>query len=134
MKEFDKAEDKFDKVYEKCWKEVKKNPPTAEDDMDFETLFAKYGWKKATSDIDKLIEWDVIDNEYADNPANLSVHHNMVEDSDLDFGEEEFFVQDPRGFSCILDEMIKDIKEYGADFELGQEVTDINYEPGYVNV
>ena len=82
-------------------------------------MFAKNGWKKPVSDIDKLVEWDVIDNEYADDPANLSVHHNMVEDSDLDFGEEEFFVQDARGFSCILDDMIKDIKESGADIQLG---------------
>ena len=49
--------------------------------------------------------------EYADEINNLSVFHNICEEfTSDDFGESEFFVNDQRGFSVIMDQMVEDIK------------------------
>ena len=70
------------------------------------------------------------DLEYADSIKDLSVFHNIGEEFTLtDFGDEELFVNDQRGFSIILQEMAKDL-----DIRFNQTVQRIQYDENGVTI
>ena len=62
--------------------------------------------------------------EYADSTLDLSVFHNINEEfTFIDFGDQENFVSDQRGFKSILQDLEADVRlgvsvkmiEYGED-------------------
>lgn len=71
------------------------------------------GWKFEADDsrMKKLVDWIMCDLEYNHKAKDISVLYNIMEEETFDdFGEDVFFVQDKRGFSAIMDQMIVDIK------------------------
>ena len=61
------------------------------------------------------------DQEYAGELNKLSVFHNILEEfTPDDFGEDEFFVNDQRGFSVILKSMIDAISHNDHGSEVRQ--------------
>ena len=59
------------------------------------------------------MEWHLYDNDYADSIDKMSVIHHLVNDepSPDDFGHDDFFVNDNRGYSVILDSMLEEMKK-----------------------
>ncbi|CAE7253398.1 Dnah12, partial [Symbiodinium pilosum] len=59
-------------------------------------------WPPAATAIDQAVEFWVVDFEYGESPRRVSVKHNVHEECTWeDFGEETYFVDDPRGFATI---------------------------------
>jgi hypothetical protein len=51
-----------------------------------------------------LVEWIQYGNEYCDDLENVSIFHNEYHECTADdFGPQNFFVDDPRGYSSIFD-------------------------------
>lgn len=100
------------------------------DDLSIKDALFKYsGWNSNDCVVKQLIEWFEFDCEQADNTEKSSIIHNfMNEQNDIDFGHVMWFVTDQRGFSCILDNMVKDIKQ---NIHLNRKVDSVQY--GYDN-
>ena len=68
-------------------------------------------------------------------PERISVIHNIITEYTYDdFGEDDMFVTDERGFSCMFDPIVTDLKEWGCEILLGKYVSKINYLTGNVSV
>ena len=134
-KQFCKLYERLWKVYEKAWDACEHNRVSIHKDTDFRSFLIKHGWKHSNDHVAMAAEWLIIDAEYADVPERLSVAHNLIEDSDFDFGEEEVFVIDQRGYSVILKPMIDELNA-SPDFSLNLNhlVTKIVYTQSGVKV
>lgn len=108
---------------------------TDKTDLSERDLLKKYGWKKPTTAIDKLVEWDNIDQEDAQYAENSSSHNNMDDPTWINFGDVEYFVQDPRGFKYVLHGKVEDLKKAGnVEFLYNHDISTVNYAPGNVSV
>eukprot|EP00439_Symbiodinium_sp_Y106_P069158 s1229_g11.t2 len=71
-------------------------------DLSLADALAQQGWPPAATAIDMAVEFLLVDFEYGESPDKISVKHNVHEEhTRTDFGEETFFVDDPRGFGTI---------------------------------
>ncbi|CAE7917845.1 DNAH3, partial [Symbiodinium sp. KB8] len=71
-------------------------------DLSLADALAQQGWPPAATAIDMAVEFLLVDFEYGESPDEISVKHNVHEEhTRSDFGEETFFVDDPRGFGTI---------------------------------
>lgn len=134
--EYFKSMNRFEKIYEKAVKACSERGIKPQTDVDAQSFLEEFGWKEdELSDIDKLVQFNMLEVWLADGLDNCSVAHNFEEGAnDVDLGKEEFFVEDQRGFRCIMDAMSQDIKGKGAVIKLGTQVTKIRYLPGNVVV
>ena len=57
------------------------------------------------------MEWNTHEHDYGKNISEISVVHGPILEipSDDDFGSRDFFVHDERGYSHVLDEMVKEM-------------------------
>ena len=133
-KDYKKCEKEFSKVFKKATSDFEENEVTPEKDSNFRDYLAERGWKNPTDDMAKVIEWKHVDNMAAGVPEDYSVHHNLIEPTEMNFGDDHFKVQDPRGYACILDNYLKDLRDHGADIVLNFKVSSIFYAPGEVKV
>eukprot|EP00933_Yihiella_yeosuensis_P070559 TRINITY_DN78675_c0_g1_i1.p1 TRINITY_DN78675_c0_g1~~TRINITY_DN78675_c0_g1_i1.p1 ORF type:complete len:520 (-),score=106.63 TRINITY_DN78675_c0_g1_i1:236-1795(-) len=107
----DKAESTWEK-FDKCAEKVEdgKAGRGKKPDLSYGEALAAKGWKVET-DIDMAVEYMNVDFEYAEEPDLISVKHNVHgEYSCRDFGEEHYFVDDPRGFESILPELPAEVQ------------------------
>lgn len=130
---YDRRERAFEKLYDAA--EEMADEFTPETDMSLRDLLNKVGWNKASDDLDNLVEWDHLDAESASAPEVASALENMNDATFDDFGEDEYFVKDPRGFVAVLSAMLAEIKQAGnVEILLNQNVTEVHYAPGDVKV
>ena len=60
--------------------------------------------------IKEICEWIIYDGEYAEDINQLSTFHNIMEEFTIDdFGEENVFVNDRRGFNQLFQSMANEI-------------------------
>ena len=111
-RQFTEIQENLEEIGENLLEKLKSNNFKLEDDIDAKTALKEEGWETPESRVGILAEWMTYDHEYADELKNLSVFHNILEEFTLeDFGEDDFFVTDQRGFSVILDKMLIDLKK-----------------------
>ena len=78
-------------------------------------------WENPESAVDKLAEWFAQDQLIGDNFERASVYHNHFSEYTYEaFSHSEFYVNDPRGYSCILKEMFEEIQEIQKSYETPQ--------------
>ena len=81
--------------------------------------------------IQQTVQTNVLDVWVANDLRNLSAAHDMRPGmNDVDLGKEEVFVEDPRGFNTILNEMVNDIQKWGGTIKLNTVVERVEYAPG----
>ena len=112
-KKLDPTYERIEACFEKAYKNLKKRGLTIESDVSVRDALAFVGWYEPKDPITKLAEWLFVENEYAGDVAKLSSFHNVLEEFTIDdFGEDQKFVVDQRGYSCILDGMIAFLNDY----------------------
>ncbi|KAL7545162.1 hypothetical protein ACHAWF_008517 [Thalassiosira exigua] len=128
------AVEKFNAAYERAVElaaERKLNPRC---DVDVESILAECGWEVTTS-FERAAEFNTLEVWVADGLDDLSAAHDLKPNAnDVDLGREEVFVEDPRGFNCILDDMVRDIEEWGGKIVLNATVKAVQYLPSNVEV
>ena len=68
-------------------------------------------WDSANDNVKLLSDWVCFDDEYAGDIEDLSTFWNVQEDFNLDdFGVQDMFVQDQRGFGVILNQMFAELE------------------------
>lgn len=108
------------------------------------------GWQAGSSNVKNLVEWTLYDGEYGENIEHMSTFHNIMEEfSKDDFGKEERYVADKRGFNIAFKKMADELqainKRYRESMTLDPElgprgiflnhrVTQINYWNNMVSV
>lgn len=136
-KEYLESVDRFDRIYKMAVQACAKRDITAQNDVTVRSLLEEFGWKaNELNAIDRLVEFNLLEVWISDDLKKLGASHDMVEGAnDVDLGKEEFFVEDPRGFNCIMQGMVDDIKHRGgAVIKLGTQVLKVQYAPGDVKV
>lgn len=123
-------------------------------DIDVKSALRTVGWEAGNDNMRNLIEWLFFDAENGNPIEHISAVHNIVEDyGKADFGGEERFVTDKRGFCKIFESLAEEINlltrqyrerlnyppdPYQCNKHKGvftnMNVTHINYQPGNVMV
>ena len=134
--EYLEALQRFETIYERAIKCCGERGIESYNDIDARSFLEELGWKeRELSNIDRAVEFNVLEVWLADSIEHLSVAHDMRDGAnDVELSKEEFFVEDSRGFNCILDNMIEDIKSKGGTIKLNNNVEQIHYSPGNVKV
>lgn len=131
--EFNQRADTFEDALDESSEAALKLTPKT--DMSISDELAKHGWKRAVTPIDKLVEWDELDQEDAEHPEKSSALNNLNDPTWVNYGDVEYFVQDPRGFNFVLNGMVQDLKKSGkVEILLNQDVKTVNYTPGNTHV
>jgi polyamine oxidase len=135
--EYLESVDRFDRIYETAVRACAERNVSPRNDVSVRSLLDEFGWRKSElSAVDRLVEFNMLEVWIADGLGRLSASHNMREGAnDVDLGKEEFFVEDPRGFNCIMAGMVGDIEEKDAAvIKLNCQVLEVRYAPGDVKV
>jgi len=80
-------------------------------DISIKAALAQYGWSSDGSQLRKLIEWIAYEVPEAVSISKMSAYYYLVFSSEKYYGNKIRMVTDPRGYSIILDDMIKNIKD-----------------------
>ncbi|KAG7362752.1 polyamine oxidase [Nitzschia inconspicua] len=122
----------FDEVYAKSLEEVNSSVSSVsfDKDVDVRSLLQRNGWTP-TCPMDYAIEHNLLEVWVAEDLSQLSAEHNMkVGANDMDLGQDEVFVEDPRGFRSIFEDVIHDLEtSKTTTIQLGTEVQSIQYAP-----
>jgi len=122
---YQKSRIKFETIYQKALKSSKYIQATS--DVDAKSFLEEHGWRPNNL-IDAHVEYNMLEVWITDNLKQLSVAHNFDPiANDVDLGKDEFFVEDKRGYNCILKDMIKDIVQKGGEIILNNIVECISY-------
>ena len=127
----------FDDIYERAKETCAERGIRPENDVDVQSLLLDSGWKKVDdlSSIERTVQYNVLEVWVADGLDNLSAAHDMRPGAnDVDLGKEEVFVEDPRGFNTILQDMVRDIQQWGGIIHLNSQVERVQYSPENVMV
>ena len=69
------------------------------------------GWNAGSSNVKNLVEWTLYDGEYGGDIEKMSTFHNIFEEfTKEDFGKEERYVADERGFNLIFKKMADELQ------------------------
>lgn len=69
------------------------------------------GWHSGDDNVKKLVEWTIYDGEYANSIDTISTFHNVYEEfASEDFGTDENYVYDKRGFNLIFKNMADELQ------------------------
>ena len=107
-------------------------------DIDVQSVLQQCGWdvnKTSQSSsinrniIDQTVEYNVKEVWVCDGMDTLSAKYDLREGAnDVEMGDDEFFVQDERGFNYILQPMVEDLKQNtNVSIQLNTEVVEIKY-------
>jgi polyamine oxidase len=128
---------RFDEIYAEALKDV--NSPSSsvsfDKDVDVKSLLQQNGWKPATP-LDHAIEHNLLEVWVAEGLDRLSAAHDMKAGAnDVDLGQDEVFVEDPRGFNSIFADIVNNLeKSETTTIQLATEVVDIQYAPSNTKV
>jgi len=83
-----------------------------------------------------LVEYNKIDQENAEPAERSSAYWWWMGDRTYeDWGDNDYFVKDPRGYKIVLSGMVKDLEASGqVTFKYDHPVDQVNYAPGNVGV
>lgn len=136
-KEYFEAKGRFETIHEKAIRCCAERGMTQAIDMDVRSMLEECGWPSTDqlTPIERLVEYNFLEVWISDSLADLSASHSMREGAnDVDLGQDEFFVEDKRGFNCIMNNMVDEIQQKGAKIHLNTPVREIHYAPGQVSV
>lgn len=69
------------------------------------------GWHAGSDNVKNVVEWSVYDGDYGNNIEYISTFHNVYEEfSKEDFGSDEHYVYDKRGFNLIFKQMADELQ------------------------
>jgi hypothetical protein len=125
-------EGKLLQAVDKAWEAFQSKKGKFADDISLRTALAEFGWEEPKDKLSKLAEWNMIDEEYGKGLERMSVSEWLLEDNDIEFGEEEFFITDQRGFNCILEDMLEELNNHSVPMHMEKRVKRIIYEPNNV--
>ena len=132
------AVERFNTSYERAVELVAERKLTPQSDIDVKSILAECGWDTGTTNTtaaERAAEYNTLEVWVSDGLDNLSAAHDLKENAnDVDLGQDEVFVEDPRGFNCILRGMVRDIKAAGGRILLDTAVKTIQYSPGDVEI
>ena len=137
QKEYFEAKKRFEEAYENAVQKCAQQGIQAQNDIDVRSFLEQCGWPSESdlTMIERHVEFNLLEVWVTDSLSRLSVAYNMEEGAnDVDLGKEEFFVEDSRGFNCILHAMVEDLRNKGAIIKLNTEVHEVCYIPGHVAV
>lgn len=126
---------RFDDVYAKSLEDVNSSLSSVSFEGDVKSLLQKNGWTP-TSPVQHAVEHNLLEIWVAENLDQLSASHDMKAGAnDMDLGQDEVFVEDPRGFSSIFNDIIEELEaSKTTTISLGTEVQGIHYAPGNTKI
>lgn len=69
------------------------------------------GWNAGSDNVKNLVEWTLYDGEYGERIDRISAFHNIYEEfTKEDFGKEEMYVADKRGFNLVFKKMADELQ------------------------
>ena len=135
---------RFDLIYARALKEMTTTLSTQHQknqspkDIDVRALLEKHGWpaKSQLNNLERAVEHNLLEVWVANQLENLSGVHDMKSGAnDMDLGQDEMFVEDPRGFNSIFNILVADLSSSErVSIMLGKQVKTIYYEPANVKV
>lgn len=133
---YDSREKVFDRAVDRIEHMLDTDQLTKKNDQSMRALLAKFGWPKPQTAIDMLVEYNKVDQENAEPAERSSAYFWFTADKTYDdWGENDYFVQDPRGYKVILSKMVQDLLDSGrVMFHYGYSVEEVDYAPGNVGV
>ena len=80
------------------------------------------GWKAGSDNVKKLVEWTIYDGENGGDIESISTFHNVYEEfSKEDFGKDEYYVYDKRGFNLIFKNMADELQAISKKYKEGYQ-------------
>eukprot|EP00978_Attheya_sp_CCMP212_P047450 scaffold421372_cov69-Attheya_sp.AAC.6 len=123
---------RFQEIHERAVAHVTNG--TVQNDASVRDILEECGWMPKSL-MEKAVEHNVLEVWVSDGLERLSAAHDLKAGAnDVDLGNDEMFVEDPRGFNCILDRMVEDLKVWGVQIHLQTKVQMVHYKPGNVKV
>ena len=109
--------DRFDEHYEdldhkrdKLRKNMKRQNFSVQNDTDVKSALNTVGWNAGSDNMKNMVEWLFFDAENGNPIETISAFHNICDDyGKQDFGGDERFVTDKRGFCRIFELMTEEI-------------------------
>lgn len=127
----------FDEIYAQAVEEVDSSSSSVSfgKDVDVRSLLHRNGWSPKSS-IDHAIEHNLLEVWVAEELNLLSAIHDMKSGAnDVDLGQDEVFVEDPRGFRSIFDAIVQELtNSKTTTIQLMKEVQEIQYQAGDTKV
>ncbi|KAL3904905.1 MAG: hypothetical protein SGILL_009891 [Bacillariaceae sp.] len=133
---------RFDSIYTKALEKVASpfgtDTISPETDVDVRSLLEDNGWttKAHLSNVERAVEHNVLEVWVVDDLNMLSAAHDMKEGAnDVDLGQDELFVEDPRGFNSVFKGMVKELEDSDTTTVLlEKEVQSVEYLSGRTKV
>lgn len=87
-------------------------------DISVKQALENAGWNAGDSAMKKLVEWNFWDGEHGGDIEMLSAYQNILDEYTMqDFGTEEQFVTDERGFCTIFETMAEEINNLTRQYK-----------------
>lgn len=119
--------------------------------MNLKVALGQMGWHAGSDNVKNLVEWSIYDGDYGNPIEYISTFHNLYEEfSNEDFGDDEHYVYDKRGFNLIFKQMADELQAISQAYKstwvnpmqengpkgifLNHRVTAINYWNNMVSV
>lgn len=100
----------MDKKRDELRSKMKRKHFNVQSDVSVKQALESVRWYDHNDNMRKLVEWNFWDGENGGPIENLSAFHNIADDyGKQDFGDEERFVTDERGFCRIFETMTQEI-------------------------
>ncbi|KAK3246825.1 hypothetical protein CYMTET_43655 [Cymbomonas tetramitiformis] len=119
-----------EQLHDKLCQQVESEEWSIRNDISVREGLKLNGWQPLSA-LDRTLEYFEWDFQYAEMPEITSAYHNVLEEfTEVDFGEMEFFVNDPRGFSTIVKHLCTECSldpEKDPRLKLGRRVTEIEH-------
>jgi hypothetical protein len=80
--------------------------------MHVKWALSQQGWFAGSDNVKNLVEWTLYDGEYGGYIERMSTFHNIYEEfTNEDFGKDEHYVKDKRGFNLIFQQMASELQQ-----------------------
>lgn len=109
--QFDDAWESLEGKGDALLKKLKRQKFKVQQDLSVKAALGQMGWQAGSNNVKNLVEWTLYDGEYGGPIENLSTFHNVFEEfSKEDFGKEERYVADKRGFNLVFKKMADELQ------------------------
>ena len=149
--EFDDAWESLEDKADRLLQNLKRQNYKVQQDMSVKDSLASMGWHAGSDNVKNLVEWTLYDGEYGGFIERMSTFHNIYEEfTKEDFGKDEHYVYDKRGFNLIYKDMAEELQSISERYKttwvnpmqengpkgifLNHRVTQINYWNNMVSV
>ena len=100
---FDEAWVDLEEKNEQLLKKLKRQNYKVQQDISVKDSLAQMGWHAGNDNVKNVVEWTLYDGEYGFPVERISTFHNIYEEfTKEDFGKDEHYVYDKRGFNLIF--------------------------------